>query len=138
MRIRVCRNKCSEPGNKDYKNILEHFKAGVPKTSNDDSHVIHYSSVFHVCVQNGSDVKWVDGGKPIFKVSTSVLSTVYTQVKKSHSLRLKVTVILLMFCDFIIPVIFFAGPPSKPLLPAVPKTRGRPLSTSYLKLPQLP
>uniref|UniRef100_A0A672PJQ7 Dedicator of cytokinesis 10 n=1 Tax=Sinocyclocheilus grahami TaxID=75366 RepID=A0A672PJQ7_SINGR len=29
--------------------------------------------------KNGSDVKWVDGGKPIFKVSTSVLSTVYTQ-----------------------------------------------------------
>uniref|UniRef100_A0A8C5ABD2 Dedicator of cytokinesis 10 n=1 Tax=Gadus morhua TaxID=8049 RepID=A0A8C5ABD2_GADMO len=28
----------------------------------------------------GSDVKWVDGGKPIFKVSTNVLSTVYTQV----------------------------------------------------------
>uniref|UniRef100_A0A8C5ABG6 Dedicator of cytokinesis 10 n=1 Tax=Gadus morhua TaxID=8049 RepID=A0A8C5ABG6_GADMO len=27
-----------------------------------------------------SDVKWVDGGKPIFKVSTNVLSTVYTQV----------------------------------------------------------
>lgn len=30
--------------------------------------------------QNGSDVKWVDGGKPVFKVSTLVLSTVYTQV----------------------------------------------------------
>ncbi|XP_049334627.1 dedicator of cytokinesis protein 10 isoform X3 [Astyanax mexicanus] len=29
--------------------------------------------------KNGSDVKWVDGGKPIFKVSTLVLSTVYTQ-----------------------------------------------------------
>uniref|UniRef100_A0A673IG99 Dedicator of cytokinesis 10 n=1 Tax=Sinocyclocheilus rhinocerous TaxID=307959 RepID=A0A673IG99_9TELE len=29
--------------------------------------------------ENGSDVKWVDGGKPIFKVSTLVLSTVYTQ-----------------------------------------------------------
>uniref|UniRef100_A0A8C7G4J0 Dedicator of cytokinesis 10 n=1 Tax=Oncorhynchus kisutch TaxID=8019 RepID=A0A8C7G4J0_ONCKI len=28
---------------------------------------------------NGSDLKWVDGGKPIFKVSTNVLSTVYTQ-----------------------------------------------------------
>ncbi|XP_056612154.1 dedicator of cytokinesis protein 10 isoform X2 [Triplophysa dalaica] len=32
--------------------------------------------------KNGSDVKWVDGGKPIFKVSTVVLSTVYTQ--ESH------------------------------------------------------
>uniref|UniRef100_A0A667XW39 Dedicator of cytokinesis 10 n=1 Tax=Myripristis murdjan TaxID=586833 RepID=A0A667XW39_9TELE len=29
--------------------------------------------------KNGADVKWVDGGKPIFKVSTNVLSTVYTQ-----------------------------------------------------------
>ncbi|KAK3513098.1 hypothetical protein QTP70_000974 [Hemibagrus guttatus] len=29
--------------------------------------------------KNGSDVKWVDGGKPVFKVSTLVLSTVYTQ-----------------------------------------------------------
>ncbi|XP_067306119.1 dedicator of cytokinesis protein 10 isoform X5 [Pseudorasbora parva] len=29
--------------------------------------------------KNSSDVKWVDGGKQIFKVSTVVLSTVYTQ-----------------------------------------------------------
>ncbi|XP_051718056.1 dedicator of cytokinesis protein 10 isoform X4 [Ctenopharyngodon idella] len=29
--------------------------------------------------KNSSDVKWVDGGKQIFKVSTLVLSTVYTQ-----------------------------------------------------------
>uniref|UniRef100_A0A674CAT7 Dedicator of cytokinesis 10 n=1 Tax=Salmo trutta TaxID=8032 RepID=A0A674CAT7_SALTR len=29
--------------------------------------------------KNGSDLKWVDGGKPIFKVSTNVLSTVYTR-----------------------------------------------------------
>uniref|UniRef100_A0AAR2J6L6 Dedicator of cytokinesis 10 n=1 Tax=Pygocentrus nattereri TaxID=42514 RepID=A0AAR2J6L6_PYGNA len=29
--------------------------------------------------KNGSEVKWVDGGKPIFKISTLVLSTVYTQ-----------------------------------------------------------
>uniref|UniRef100_A0A3Q2P1E8 Dedicator of cytokinesis 10 n=1 Tax=Fundulus heteroclitus TaxID=8078 RepID=A0A3Q2P1E8_FUNHE len=28
---------------------------------------------------NGADVKWVDGGKAIFKVSTNVISTVYTQ-----------------------------------------------------------
>ncbi|KAG8580936.1 hypothetical protein GDO81_007483 [Engystomops pustulosus] len=27
----------------------------------------------------GSDLKWVDGGKPLFKVSTLVVSTVYTQ-----------------------------------------------------------
>ncbi|KAM4694823.1 dedicator of cytokinesis protein 10 [Discoglossus pictus] len=29
--------------------------------------------------QCGSDLKWVDGGKPLFKVSTLVASTVYTQ-----------------------------------------------------------
>ncbi|XP_063772080.1 dedicator of cytokinesis protein 10 isoform X4 [Pseudophryne corroboree] len=29
--------------------------------------------------QTGSDLKWVDGGKPLFKVSTLVVSTVYTQ-----------------------------------------------------------
>uniref|UniRef100_A0A672HTT0 Dedicator of cytokinesis 10 n=1 Tax=Salarias fasciatus TaxID=181472 RepID=A0A672HTT0_SALFA len=29
--------------------------------------------------ENGADVKWVDGGKAIFKVSTNVVSTVYTQ-----------------------------------------------------------
>ncbi|CAJ1065464.1 dedicator of cytokinesis protein 10 isoform X5 [Xyrichtys novacula] len=29
--------------------------------------------------KNGADVKWVDGGKAIFKVSTHVVSTVYTQ-----------------------------------------------------------
>lgn len=28
----------------------------------------------------GSDVKWVDSGKPLFKVSTFVVSTVNTQV----------------------------------------------------------
>jgi len=26
------------------------------------------------------EVKWVDGGKPLFKVSTHLVSTVYTQV----------------------------------------------------------
>lgn len=30
--------------------------------------------------QGGSDIKWVDGGKPLFKVSTFVVSTVNTQV----------------------------------------------------------
>ncbi|XP_077960814.1 dedicator of cytokinesis protein 10 isoform X9 [Gasterosteus aculeatus] len=29
--------------------------------------------------KNGADTKWVDGGKSIFKVSTNVVSTVYTQ-----------------------------------------------------------
>ncbi|XP_078065091.1 dedicator of cytokinesis protein 10 [Mustelus asterias] len=28
---------------------------------------------------NGSDIKWVDGGKPLFKVSVHVVSTIYTQ-----------------------------------------------------------
>ncbi|XP_072330607.1 dedicator of cytokinesis protein 10 isoform X2 [Scyliorhinus torazame] len=28
---------------------------------------------------NGSDIKWIDGGKPLFKVSTHVVSTIYTQ-----------------------------------------------------------
>uniref|UniRef100_A0A671M2X2 Dedicator of cytokinesis protein 10-like n=1 Tax=Sinocyclocheilus anshuiensis TaxID=1608454 RepID=A0A671M2X2_9TELE len=56
------------------------FKTGDPKTNNDDSHARYYSSLFFIFfLQNGSDVKWVDGGKPIFKVSTLVLSTVYTQ-----------------------------------------------------------
>uniref|UniRef100_A0A8C5MXC6 Dedicator of cytokinesis 10 n=1 Tax=Leptobrachium leishanense TaxID=445787 RepID=A0A8C5MXC6_9ANUR len=30
--------------------------------------------------QSGNDLKWVDGGKPLFKVSTLVASTIYTQV----------------------------------------------------------
>ncbi|ETE67985.1 Dedicator of cytokinesis protein 10 [Ophiophagus hannah] len=29
--------------------------------------------------QSGSEVKWVDGGKPLFKVSLFIISTVYTQ-----------------------------------------------------------
>ncbi|XP_070802098.1 dedicator of cytokinesis protein 10 isoform X1 [Pituophis catenifer annectens] len=29
--------------------------------------------------QSGSDIKWVDGGKPLFKVSLFIVSTVYTQ-----------------------------------------------------------
>uniref|UniRef100_A0A669BPK5 Dedicator of cytokinesis 10 n=1 Tax=Oreochromis niloticus TaxID=8128 RepID=A0A669BPK5_ORENI len=36
--------------------------------------------------KNGADVKWVDGGKPIFKVSTNVISTVYTQVRPSFGI----------------------------------------------------
>uniref|UniRef100_A0A671WIP2 Dedicator of cytokinesis 10 n=1 Tax=Sparus aurata TaxID=8175 RepID=A0A671WIP2_SPAAU len=37
--------------------------------------------------KNGADVKWVDGGKAIFKVSTNVVSTVYTQVRASLSIK---------------------------------------------------
>uniref|UniRef100_A0A8C1UJY5 Dedicator of cytokinesis 10 n=1 Tax=Cyprinus carpio TaxID=7962 RepID=A0A8C1UJY5_CYPCA len=40
---------------------------------------LHIKESSSTKVSNGSDVKWVDGGKPIFKVSTLVLSTVYTQ-----------------------------------------------------------
>uniref|UniRef100_A0A7N8WRT7 Dedicator of cytokinesis 10 n=1 Tax=Mastacembelus armatus TaxID=205130 RepID=A0A7N8WRT7_9TELE len=36
--------------------------------------------------KNGADVKWVDGGKAIFKVTTNVVSTVYTQVWASSML----------------------------------------------------
>lgn len=35
-------------------------------------------------------MKWVDGGKAIFKVSTNVVSTVYTQVSKTSLLSLMV------------------------------------------------
>lgn len=31
-------------------------------------------------------MKWVDGGKPLFKVSTHLVSTVYTQVSASEML----------------------------------------------------
>lgn len=30
--------------------------------------------------QSGSEIKWVDGGKPLFTLSTHLVSTVYTQV----------------------------------------------------------
>ncbi|XP_061575354.1 dedicator of cytokinesis protein 10 isoform X9 [Cololabis saira] len=39
-----------------------------------------YLAIKEACnTKNGADVKWVDGGKAIFKVSTNVISTVYTQ-----------------------------------------------------------
>ncbi|MEJ1272084.1 hypothetical protein NN561_002932 [Cricetulus griseus] len=48
--------------------------------------------------QGGSDIKWVDGGKPLFKVSTFVVSTVNTQnllnVDKIHSIMSFLPVIL--------------------------------------------
>uniref|UniRef100_A0A8C5ANT1 Dedicator of cytokinesis 9 n=1 Tax=Gadus morhua TaxID=8049 RepID=A0A8C5ANT1_GADMO len=34
---------------------------------------------------SGPDVKWVDGGKPLFKVSTHLVSTVYTQDQHLHN-----------------------------------------------------
>lgn len=41
------------------------------------------STVIHTRLslqQSGSEIKWVDGGKPLFTVSTHLVSTVYTQV----------------------------------------------------------
>lgn len=38
-------------------------------------------SVFYFYLQHSApEIKWVDGGKPLFKVSTHLVSTVYTQV----------------------------------------------------------
>ncbi|XP_064167013.1 dedicator of cytokinesis protein 9-like isoform X5 [Anguilla rostrata] len=34
---------------------------------------------------SGAEVKWVDGGKPLFKVSTHLVSTVYTQDQHLHN-----------------------------------------------------
>lgn len=34
-----------------------------------------------LCLQHSSpEIKWVDGGRPLFKVSTHLVSTIYTQV----------------------------------------------------------
>uniref|UniRef100_A0A2K5K8U8 Dedicator of cytokinesis 10 n=1 Tax=Colobus angolensis palliatus TaxID=336983 RepID=A0A2K5K8U8_COLAP len=38
-----------------------------------------FESIICIAAHGGSDIKWVDGGKPLFKVSTFVLSTVNTQ-----------------------------------------------------------
>uniref|UniRef100_A0A3Q3DF16 Dedicator of cytokinesis protein 9-like n=1 Tax=Hippocampus comes TaxID=109280 RepID=A0A3Q3DF16_HIPCM len=38
-----------------------------------------------VTKQSGSDIKWVDGGKPLFKVSTHLVSTIYTQDQHLHN-----------------------------------------------------
>ncbi|XP_038157914.1 dedicator of cytokinesis protein 9-like isoform X3 [Cyprinodon tularosa] len=35
--------------------------------------------------QSGSEIKWVDGGKPLFSVSTHLVSTVYTQDQHLHN-----------------------------------------------------
>lgn len=49
-------------------------------------------------LQNGADVKWVDGAKAIFKVSTNVVSTVYTQVRTSGFLFALRCLFLLVYC----------------------------------------
>nr|XP_057907975.1 dedicator of cytokinesis protein 9-like [Doryrhamphus excisus] len=38
-----------------------------------------------VIKHSGSEIKWVDGGKPLFKVSTHLVSTVYTQDQHLHN-----------------------------------------------------
>ncbi|KAI1899148.1 hypothetical protein AGOR_G00058550 [Albula goreensis] len=38
-----------------------------------------------VSKHSGPEVKWVDGGKPLFKVSTHLVSTVYTQDQHLHN-----------------------------------------------------
>ncbi|KAK2856743.1 hypothetical protein Q5P01_005478 [Channa striata] len=38
-----------------------------------------------VTKHSGSELKWVDGGKPLFKVSTHLVSTVYTQDQHLHN-----------------------------------------------------
>uniref|UniRef100_A0AAX7T6K4 Dedicator of cytokinesis 10 n=1 Tax=Astatotilapia calliptera TaxID=8154 RepID=A0AAX7T6K4_ASTCA len=50
--------------------------------------------------KNGADMKWVDGGKPIFKVSTNVISTVYTQthtISSSSETKREIQQFLILF-----------------------------------------
>lgn len=55
-----------------------------------------------VLQHSGPEVKWVDGGKPLFKVSTHLVSTVYTQVSFSFEQTVSVVTLLL--------VLFFVTP----------------------------
>ncbi|KAM4710943.1 dedicator of cytokinesis protein 9-like isoform 1-T1 [Anableps anableps] len=45
----------------------------------------YLSSQDGVNKQSGSEIKWVDGGKPLFTVSTHLVSTVYTQDQHLHN-----------------------------------------------------
>ncbi|XP_075905426.1 dedicator of cytokinesis protein 9 isoform X2 [Nelusetta ayraudi] len=45
----------------------------------------YLSSQDGVNKHSGSEIKWVDGGKPLFKVSTHLVSTVYTQDQHLHN-----------------------------------------------------
>lgn len=38
--------------------------------------------VLFVQQHSGPEVKWVDGGRPVFRVSTHLVSTIYTQVSE--------------------------------------------------------
>lgn len=41
----------------------------------------HNIVLWMLCLQHSSpEIKWVDGGRPLFKVSTHLVSTIYTQV----------------------------------------------------------
>lgn len=46
----------------------------------DCAFVLFFSILPFSSQHSGPEVKWVDGGKPLFKVSTHLVSTVYTQV----------------------------------------------------------
>lgn len=50
--------------------------------------LVHYFTFPpHVCVQHsGPEIKWVDGGKQLLKISTHLVSTVYTQVSYKANL----------------------------------------------------
>ncbi|KAG7463763.1 hypothetical protein MATL_G00180100 [Megalops atlanticus] len=45
----------------------------------------YLSSHEGVVKHSGPEIKWVDGGKPLFKVSTHLVSTVYTQDQHLHN-----------------------------------------------------
>uniref|UniRef100_A0A3Q3EQ74 Dedicator of cytokinesis 9b n=1 Tax=Labrus bergylta TaxID=56723 RepID=A0A3Q3EQ74_9LABR len=45
----------------------------------------YLSSQDGVNKHSGSEIKWVDGGKPLFKLSTHLVSTVYTQDQHLHN-----------------------------------------------------
>ena len=40
-----------------------------------------YPNVVFQSQSSGSEMKWVDGGKPLFKLRLQLVSTVYTQVQ---------------------------------------------------------
>lgn len=54
---------------------------------------------FHIFQHCGPEIKWVDGSKPLLKVSTHLVSTVYTQVY-AIPLRLAVIALWMSVYDF--------------------------------------
>lgn len=55
--------------------------------------------LFLILQHLGPEVKWVDGGKPLFKVSTHLVSTVYTQVSFTPLIHLHPTGALFLLCS---------------------------------------